>query len=436
MAGLPADRLEAAVRRLQASALSQIEEIAATIPQGPPTPDASPDRAQEPGLDDVRASFIAAARRASRTLPAPDASEAAEDRAGQDPAADASPAEEMAEAASGSSPSFLERLRRTLDTHRRSLLFGFACLVLAAGTAQILTNAPQRPAPEAAPTEQTATADPTSQPEAPASPAAPAATDLFQPSSFPSSFTAASPAVLSPPAPPAIRYPVDPGKLGEIPADIPPALRQAALAGDGTAVYEIALRAAEGHGTPRDPALALRLFERAAQAGLVPAQERLAALYDKGIGTHRDAKLAAAWYERAAQGGNLRAMHNLATLLAAGVSGKPDYAAAMQWYTEAAEAGVRDSQFNMGVLHARGIGTRKSPTQAFRWFALAAAQGDAEAVRKRDEIAARLTSAELAAAKAAVEEWRPRPSDPLANDVPRRPAERTATLGAGSDGRI
>ena len=106
-------------------------------------------------------------------------------------------------------------------------------------------------------------------------------------------------------------------------------------------------------------------------------------------------KQAVFWYERAAQGGNVRAMHNLATLLASGANGKPDYATALRWYTEAAEAGLRDSQFNTGLLLARGIGSKPDLPKAFQWFSLAAAQGDAEAARKRDELAARLSPADL-----------------------------------------
>jgi localization factor PodJL len=140
-------------------------------------------------------------------------------------------------------------------------------------------------------------------------------------------------------------------------------------------------------------------------------------MHEKGIGLERDARLAALWYERAAQGGNIRAMHNLATLLASGFHGKPDYAAAFRWYGEAAEAGLQDSQFNMGVLLARGIGARQDFAKAFGWFALAAAEGDADAARKRDQVAARLSAADLATAKASVAQWRPRLADPVSNGL-------------------
>jgi localization factor PodJL len=174
--------------------------------------------------------------------------------------------------------------------------------------------------------------------------------------------------------------------------------------------------------------LAVRLFERAAQAGLPPAQERLAMMHDKGITVPRDPKLAMTWYERAAQGGNIRAMHNLATLLASGSAGKPDYAAALRWYSEAAEAGLRDSQFNMGILLARGVGAKPDPARAYKWFALAAAQGDADAAKKRDEMAGRLPASEIGSAKAAIEQWRPRAADPVANEIPLPANGQTAAL--------
>ncbi|MCB8822748.1 tetratricopeptide repeat protein [Microvirga rosea] len=440
---LPSDRMEAAVRRLHASALSQIEDIAAAIPKvsaserSMPTESSgsitSPSVQAEP-LGDVRATFIAAARRASRTpasTPFETILQAEEDSI--DISAQSLQPDNVVEEAPRPAKSLFERLRKTLDAHRRTLLFGLALLVLGAGTAQVLSNAPVTAASGSASAEVTPDTPPPVMAVEEASgsivPAA-ATTDeggLFDPSRLAGApnaegFTTA-------------KFTVNPETLGEIPSGIPGGLRQAALSGDATAVYEIAVRVFEGRGIPRDLALALRLFERAAQAGLAPAQERLAIMYDKALGTSRDVKLAAAWYERAARGGNVRAMHNLATLLAAGIAGRPDYPSALQWYTEAAEAGVRDSQFNVGVLYARGVGTRKDSLKAFHWFALAALQGDMEAVKKRDELAQRLSATDLAAARATVESWRPRMTDPLANDVPARAGDRTADRGAEAASR-
>ncbi|TVR05878.1 MAG: hypothetical protein EA385_03100 [Salinarimonadaceae bacterium] len=204
----------------------------------------------------------------------------------------------------------------------------------------------------------------------------------------------------------------------ELPAEAGPEdLRKAVLAGDVSAVYEFASRAADGRDMNRDPALAAKLFERAAAHGLVPAQFRIGNHYEKGIGVTRDFSLASLWYQRAAEGGNARAMHNLAVLLAEGVNGAPDYSAALGWFRRAAEHGVRDSQYNLAVLLARGLGAQQDLEESFVWFAVAAQQGDTDAAGKRDEVASRLDERSLAIARARVEGWRPEVPRPEANEV-------------------
>jgi localization factor PodJL len=440
----PAVRLEAAVRKLHKAAIAQTEEITTTSPTAslmasgdldeillepgtprPATPAPTASFTASVGGDPVhvRSSFIAAARRATQTVP---------------PEVPANPVDEEhddeLEWRDGLEPSqshrtFMERIRQTFDTHRRPLLLSIALLILMAGTFEIVSMS-GGPADEAAPAivSTEAAPSPESSPpeaeqakagEAPATapmpvPApAPATTgSLFQPSAIeakpiPSdAFTAV-----------AKRIP-DMAAVGDLPIGLPATLRQAALAGEPSAAYEVATRSIDGRGIPRDLALAARLLERAAQAGLVPAQARLGNLYEKGLGVPRDLTVARTWYERAGTGGNARAMHNLAVLFAEGVDGKPDFVSAQRWFLEAAETGLRDSQFNLGVLLARGLGATLSLPESYKWFALAAAQGDDEAAKKRDEIATRLSAHDLGVAKALTDRWRARPLDPAANDAP------------------
>lgn len=438
-----ADRLEAAVRRLHAAALSQIEEVAATSPfTGSPTPDAKDtdvtDREQgseetrdlntavfssRTDLEDMRSGFIAAARRAAQketvqaSEPAPGA--LAENALAGHLDSDALDIETVGKAPS---PGLIRRLRQVLNNHKRPLVFGLALLVLATGSLRIASAIFDQEIDKVALAEKIVTAeisqqDPVTKESAGAG--------FVQPVSF-----TAGPAVPSTSA-----FFINPATIGDIPTRIPAMLREAVLAGDATAVYELATRSAEGRGLDQDSALAVHLFERAAQAGLVPAQERLAMAYEKGFGVTRDMKLAATWYERAALGGNTRAMHNLATLLAAGIGGKPDYVAALPWYVEAAEAGLKDSQFNLAVMYTRGAGTRQDLTKAYRWFALAANQGDADAAKKRDEVSIKLSAGDLAIAKALVERWRPRAVDSQANDVKPSIEGRTAALDPHVAGR-
>ena len=112
---------------------------------------------------------------------------------------------------------------------------------------------------------------------------------------------------------------------------------------------------------------------------------------------------------------------NLAVLYAEGVDGKPDYPTAAQWFRKAALRGIADSQYNLGVLCARGLGTEKSVTESYQWFALAAAQGDRESAKKRDEIAAHMDPAALAAAEHAVKSFVPEPQPQEAAVVPEPP---------------
>jgi localization factor PodJL len=195
-----------------------------------------------------------------------------------------------------------------------------------------------------------------------------------------------------------------------LPANIgSPRLRNAALGGDAGAAYEVAMRFVEGRGVPANLEEGARWFERAASKGLTPAQFRYASMLEKGQGVKKDLAAAQTLYIAAASKGHAKAMHNLAVLYAEGAEGKPDYASAAQWFRKAAEHGVADSQYNLGVLAARGLGTERNIAESYKWFALAAAQGDKEAARKRDDVAAHLDAQTLASVQQAVKNFTPTP---------------------------
>lgn len=401
---------------------------------GRPRPDAPAPQANDPQA--VRQSLIAAARRSAKA-----ASEAAAAAGATGTAETAKPGKAGKTASGGG------RLKEMLEKRRRPLLLGLAALVLAIGAAQVFTGGQQgakkqmasestQPGPaKVAPAEPPA-AEPAPQ-KAPAESAMPPVKDQssalspLQIGTTPAQAAAPAQAASAEPAPSAavpsmiaalpLQSPAEAVEtvtgIGDLPANFGTAgLRKAALAGDARAVYQLAAQAADGPGN-RDPKLALRLFERAAVAGLTPAQFRLGNMFEKGIGTNRDPALAKVWYGRAAERGNAKAMHNLAVLYAEGAGGKPDYATATEWFRRAAEHGVRDSQYNLAILLGRGLGAPADLSQSYRWFAIAAAQGDDDAGRKREEVAGRLSASDLAAAKAAVESWKPKPLEASANEV-------------------
>jgi localization factor PodJL len=171
----------------------------------------------------------------------------------------------------------------------------------------------------------------------------------------------------------------------------------------------------------RDPHAAAQWFERAASEGLAPAQYRIGSMYEKGIGVARDTAIARTWYKKAADAGNARAMHNLAVLSAEVVGIKPDYSEAADWFRKAAQLGVKDSQFNLAILYARGMGVPQDLGQSWLWFSLAAQQGDADAAKKRDEVAAKMDARAIAAASSALVAFHLSTPIAAANEVPAPP---------------
>jgi localization factor PodJL len=219
-------------------------------------------------------------------------------------------------------------------------------------------------------------------------------------------------------------------------AALPASLRDAVIAGSPAAQYELAQRLFDGRGVPQDQQTAALWLERAASSGLAPAQFRLGTLFSNGVGVERDAGAAKRWYTKAAEAGNARAAHNLAVLYAEPVGEAPDYAEAAKWFRKAAEMGVRDSQFNLAILYGRGLGVDQDLRQSWLWFSLAAAQGDADAAKKRDEAAAKMDPAGLAAAADDLAKFKVVKPDPAANEVASPPNGWDGKAGASPLGHV
>lgn len=250
--------------------------------------------------------------------------------------------------------------------------------------------------PDAAPTgEAPPAADP--QAGAPETPVAPDA------SPAPAEPVAAAPAEPAPTAAPMSR-------IEKLTAD--------AEAGDPRAQFELGLRYAEGEGVKKNNKEAAKWMMRAAEQGLPPAQYRMGVMYERGLGVPRDMKQAKVWYERSANAGNRKAMYNLAVLLADGSTGKPDYKNAAKWFLAAAELGLKDSQFNIAILYERGLGVEVNLIESYKWYAAAAAQGDTDAGARAAALEGRMPEADAAAARQAAADFKAKPMNAAANDVP------------------
>ncbi|WP_153771044.1 peptidoglycan-binding protein [Labrenzia sp. CE80] len=197
----------------------------------------------------------------------------------------------------------------------------------------------------------------------------------------------------------------------------PMALRSAAASGNAAAAFLVGVKYTEGKSVPADLAEAAKWYQKAADLGLAPAEYRLASLYEKGRGVEKDLEKARQLYTKAAEAGNAKAMHNLAVLYAEGADSAPDFAKAGKWFESAANYGVKDSLFNLGILYARGLGVEKDLVASYKWFAIAADQGDRDAAKKRDDVANMMDQETLAAARLAVETFKLKTPDPVANKV-------------------
>jgi localization factor PodJL len=403
----PSGRLASPSERIAASE-SAISNISVAAPKEPVS----------------TSSFIAAARRAAQAAAAA-------------PPADKAGKQSKAAQAAGQAKS-----ASTITSKIRSLLVGASVVVIVLGTFKMAMTLLDTGAPPAMPAAETSGDAPSAAAPAgnSASPAMPAQTLPSMTSPTPigrQSFNNAMPsngdgmtsAAIPPSTPSASAsdvtgtIPLSPtssgaGKLAMI--QVPPTervpdaiggpiLRAAVLKGDPTAAFEVGVRFAEGKGVAPNYDEAAKWFDRAAQAGVVPAIFRLGTFYEKGLSVKKDIDIARRYYMQAAERGNAKAMHNLAVLDADGGGKGADYKNAAQWFRKAADRGIADSQYNLGILYARGIGVDQNLAESFKWFSLAAAQGDSDAGHKRDDIAKRLDPQSLAAAKLAIQTFTPEP---------------------------
>jgi len=105
------------------------------------------------------------------------------------------------------------------------------------------------------------------------------------------------------------------------------------------------------------------------------AMAKVAYCFDKGIGTPANPNLARKWYQKAADREYPQAMVNLGDIYAQGRDGSPDLAMAFRWYNAAANANFPPGLHNVGVAYYQGVGTDKNLKAAAEYFARAAKAG-------------------------------------------------------------
>ncbi len=148
----------------------------------------------------------------------------------------------------------------------------------------------------------------------------------------------------------------------------------------------------------------------AAEQGDADAQFELGGWYDYGLeGVLQDDAQAVAWYREAADQGLAEAQYTLGNMYRTGRGVPQDFTQAVEWYREAADQGLAEAQFNLGNMYRTGQGVPQDDVEAHRWRSLAAsrATGDRqkEYAAARDQLAKRMTPAQLAEAQRLAREW-------------------------------
>ena len=102
---------------------------------------------------------------------------------------------------------------------------------------------------------------------------------------------------------------------------------------------------------------------------------------------------------QAAKQGNVEAQLSLGQSYATGRGVPKDDGEAVKYFRLAAEQGHAQAQFSLGYAYAMGDGVPQDFVKAYAWANLATAQGHKEAVKGRDQLAARMTADQLAEAQ-------------------------------------
>lgn len=120
-----------------------------------------------------------------------------------------------------------------------------------------------------------------------------------------------------------------------------------------------------------------------------------------------DAQSARAWFQLAAEQGNAYAQYSMMKFYHLGYGVPQDYEQAVKWAMKSALQGERRAQIYLGSSYAKGRGVALDRVKAHMWLNLAAIEGGPRAIKRRNEVAAEMTQAELLEAQRLATQWKP-----------------------------
>jgi TPR repeat protein len=154
--------------------------------------------------------------------------------------------------------------------------------------------------------------------------------------------------------------------------------------GHAKAMAELADALRTGTGAEKDPARALPLFEKAAEAGNVWAVRMVGWMHENGEGVPVDAAKALAAYTRAADKGDAWSAAQIGGMYFSGSTATPaNPPEAMRWWQRAAKGGSAFAMNALGRHHATGLeGVPKNPDEAHFWSVRAMVAGNESAKQR------------------------------------------------------
>ncbi|MCA9510793.1 MAG: sel1 repeat family protein, partial [Myxococcales bacterium] len=180
---------------------------------------------------------------------------------------------------------------------------------------------------------------------------------------------------------------------------------RAADAGSARAQYDLALLYTRGTGVFRSQAIARRWLEKAVAQDFPPALALYADMLRRGRGVAADPVEALRLSERAAEAGNLEGLHSAGLAYAQGVGAEQSAARAVEYFERAARRGFLASQLALYQLYRDEDAGFLDVVRATAWL-MVAADGGAEAVAK-----------ELTAARGRIADGQRRAAEALAAEL-------------------
>jgi TPR repeat protein len=164
----------------------------------------------------------------------------------------------------------------------------------------------------------------------------------------------------------------------------------------------------------KDYVVAMELWTPLAEAGDARAQVGLARLYLGGYGVARDDERAVSWLRKAAEQDDPAAHYMLGSMHRDGHGVEKDASLAVSMLRKAADRGHHWAQYGLGLMYHVGEGVPRDAGEAYLWLTLAMAVPAHEehglratASFLRDEVASKMTRAEIDEAARRVRQWKP-----------------------------